>query len=129
MPDKITKLDFKKLLSVLEERSPGVQLHFHGDVTFNVNLTQTTDASTTVNTVTDNSVSIDIDYSFIEKLDLTGESKKEVKSTFEKFAGTLKSYKEGSEGLKVFIDDCAKYGPTAVPAIQYALQLLQQTLG
>ncbi|HMY03653.1 MAG TPA: hypothetical protein PKA48_09875, partial [Candidatus Obscuribacter sp.] len=95
------------------------QVTINGDVTINVHQIQNTEVSTTTNNV-------NIDYSFIESLTLSDEGKKEAKGLFEKFTGTLKSYKEGSEGLATLAKDCAKYGPAALPLITQATQLLQQ---
>jgi hypothetical protein len=122
MPDDLTKLDLVKLLDALGKQAPGVQIHIHGDMTVNV-LSQLNDASTSV---THASTTVNIDYSFVETLNLSFDEKKEVRSAFEKFAGTLKSFKDGSEGLKELVADCLKYGPAAIIAIQQGAQLLQQ---
>lgn len=123
MPEDITKLDLMKLLQGLETQSPGVQVTIHGDVTINVHQIQNSDVSTTVSSETNN---VNIDYSFIESLNLSPDGKKEAKGFFEKFTGTMKSYKDGSEGLSALLKDCAKYGPAALPLITEATKLLAE---
>jgi len=111
--DKITLFDLDKLLDKLDVGS-GIQINIINEVNINVN------SGNEVHNIAS------YDYTFIDKLELNTGKKAEVKSAFEKFVGTLKTYKEGSEGLKSLIDSCAQYGPAASIALVEGIKLLQQ---
>lgn len=110
--DKIEIVDLAKLLEL--SGTPGMQINFIQELTINVN--QSTAVSNTVVG----------DFTFIESLNIQPAEKAKLKSAFEQFTGTLKSLKDGSEGLKTLIEATTQYGPAATAVIAEGAKLLQQ---